>query len=159
MSPRRQTKSAKRDPSSYMCIARLSRSSGEGRGGSLYNITAHTLFHLPSCRPASVLCSSDFVRVELRDTITVIELSKGVVFCGRVSTFTLAPPKGTTTPFLDIHFGSPQNKTLFLYWKLCWMLDNVKSSDVKDGENCIISLLFRTIHQIGLLLVWSIREE
>jgi hypothetical protein len=64
-----------------------------GGGGSLYNITAHTLFHLPSSRPASVLCSSDLVTVELRDTITVIALSKGVVFYRPVSTFILAPPR------------------------------------------------------------------
>jgi len=73
----------------------LGISGNEGREGDLYNITSRTLFHPAACRPASVLCSSDFVRAELRDTITVIGLRKRVVFCGRVSTFILFPPTGT----------------------------------------------------------------
>jgi len=79
-----------------MCtVLVLGVSGSKGGEGDLYNIMSRTLFHPAACRPASVLCSSDFVRAELRDTITVIGLRKRVVFCGRVSTFVLFPPTGT----------------------------------------------------------------
>jgi hypothetical protein len=68
--------------------------SRRGRRDVLYNITSRTLFHPAACRPASVLCSSDFVRVELRYTITVIGLRRRVALCGRVSTSILVPPTG-----------------------------------------------------------------
>jgi len=100
------------------CVPQQYRS---GEGGSPC-ITSHTLFHpsacLPACLPASVLCSSDFATVELRDSITVIELSKGVVFCGPLSTFILAPPTGTDTPFFGMRLGS-HNVIFFCRLKSC----------------------------------------
>jgi hypothetical protein len=82
-----------------MCVLyQFCAAAGQGRKRvSLQHYLSHPLSSccLPACRPASVLCSSDFVRVELRDTITVIGLRKRVVFCGRVSTFILVPPTGT----------------------------------------------------------------